>query len=104
MFIASSDYHCKRNKPIKSYRRSNLVRFKDSLSVIDQCFCTVGGAIALGDYVEAGSICFLFTLADWLESRSTDEVETMLFLHITSQRGRAQSRTRFLGPQGPSVV
>ncbi|CAM6093000.1 unnamed protein product [Calypogeia fissa] len=33
----------------------------------------VGGAIALGDYVEAGSICFLFTLADWLESRSSDK-------------------------------
>ncbi|KAL2651823.1 hypothetical protein R1flu_019951 [Riccia fluitans] len=33
----------------------------------------VGGAIALGDYLEAGSIAFLFTLADWLESRSSDK-------------------------------
>jgi hypothetical protein len=34
----------------------------------------VGGAIGLGDYLEAGSIAFLFTLADWLESRSSDKV------------------------------
>jgi copper chaperone CopZ len=34
----------------------------------------VGGAIGLGDYLEAGSIVFLFTLADWLESRSGDKV------------------------------
>ncbi|KAG6547379.1 hypothetical protein Mapa_010827 [Marchantia paleacea] len=33
----------------------------------------VGGAIALGDYLEAGSIAFLFTIADWLESRSSDK-------------------------------
>lgn len=34
----------------------------------------MGGAIGLGDYLEAGSIAFLFTLADWLESRSSDKV------------------------------
>lgn len=34
----------------------------------------MGGAIGLGDYLEAGSIVFLFTLADWLESRSGDKV------------------------------
>lgn len=33
----------------------------------------VAGAISLGDYLEAGSIVFLFTLADWLESRSSDK-------------------------------
>ncbi|CAM6098894.1 unnamed protein product [Calypogeia fissa] len=33
----------------------------------------VGGAIALGDYVEAGSICFLFTISEWLEARSSDK-------------------------------
>ncbi|KAH7293616.1 hypothetical protein KP509_28G033300 [Ceratopteris richardii] len=33
----------------------------------------VAGAIALGDYLEAGSVVFLFTLADWLESRSSDK-------------------------------
>eukprot|EP00250_Pteridium_aquilinum_P021417 c25117_g1_i1 orf=513-2813(+) len=33
----------------------------------------VAGAISLGDYLEAGSIIFLFTLADWLESRSSDK-------------------------------
>ena len=36
----------------------------------------VGGAIGLGDYLEAGSITFLFTLADWLEARSSDKVTT----------------------------
>lgn len=35
---------------------------------------TVGGSIGMGDYLEAGTIVFLFTLADWLESRSTDKV------------------------------
>jgi hypothetical protein len=46
----------------------------------------VGGAIGLGDYLEAGSITFLFTLADWLEARSSDKVTTfevskLLLLH-----------------------
>ncbi|XP_057841250.2 cadmium/zinc-transporting ATPase HMA2 isoform X2 [Cryptomeria japonica] len=33
----------------------------------------VAGAIALGDYVEGATIVFLFTLAEWLESRSADK-------------------------------
>ena len=37
----------------------------------------MGGAIGLGDYLEAGSIAFLFTLADWLESRSSDKVSSL---------------------------
>ena len=44
------------------------------------------GAIALGDYLEAGAIVFLFTLADWLESRSSDKVCTIfccLIHHIS---------------------
>ncbi|KAI5054415.1 hypothetical protein GOP47_0030689, partial [Adiantum capillus-veneris] len=32
----------------------------------------VAGSIALGDYLEAGLIVFLFALAEWLESRSSD--------------------------------
>ena len=32
------------------------------------------GAVALGDYLEAGAIVFLFTFAEWLESRSSDKV------------------------------
>lgn len=43
-------------------------------------FDAVGGAIGLGDYLEAGSIVFLFTLADWLESRSSDKVSCTLNL------------------------
>ena len=46
----------------------------------------VTGAIALGDYLEAGAIVFLFTLADWLESRSSDKVCTIfccLIHHIS---------------------
>ncbi|XP_043712018.1 putative inactive cadmium/zinc-transporting ATPase HMA3 [Telopea speciosissima] len=31
----------------------------------------VGGSIALGDYLEAGSIVFLFTIAEWLESKAS---------------------------------
>ncbi|XP_073390566.1 uncharacterized protein [Physcomitrium patens] len=38
----------------------------------------VGGAIGLGDYLEAGSIAFLFTLADWLESRSSDKARAAI--------------------------
>ena len=50
-----------------------IVRFRDSwLPYVT----AVGGAIGLGDYLEAGSIAFLFTLADWLESRSSDKVST----------------------------
>lgn len=41
---------------------------------IDVSWCAVGGAIALGDYLEAGTIVFLFAFAEWLESRSTDKV------------------------------
>lgn len=33
----------------------------------------VAGAIFLRDYLEAGSVVFLFTLADWLETRSSDK-------------------------------
>ena len=35
------------------------------------------GAVALGDYLEAGAIVFLFTFAEWLESRSSDKVCTI---------------------------
>ncbi|KAJ4964265.1 hypothetical protein NE237_024204 [Protea cynaroides] len=31
----------------------------------------VAGSIALGDYVEAGTIVFLFTIAEWLESKAS---------------------------------
>ena len=34
----------------------------------------VFGAIGLGDYLEAASIVFLFTLAEWLEAKSTNKV------------------------------
>eukprot|EP00262_Sarcandra_glabra_P007339 TRINITY_DN2005_c0_g1_i2.p1 TRINITY_DN2005_c0_g1~~TRINITY_DN2005_c0_g1_i2.p1 ORF type:complete len:195 (+),score=19.02 TRINITY_DN2005_c0_g1_i2:170-754(+) len=34
----------------------------------------VGGTIALKDYWEAGSIVFLFTIAEWLESRASHKV------------------------------
>eukprot|EP00252_Welwitschia_mirabilis_P027486 TRINITY_DN9434_c0_g1_i3.p1 TRINITY_DN9434_c0_g1~~TRINITY_DN9434_c0_g1_i3.p1 ORF type:complete len:215 (+),score=1.26 TRINITY_DN9434_c0_g1_i3:61-705(+) len=37
----------------------------------------VAGSIWLGDYLEAASIVFLFTLAEWLESRSTDKVQLL---------------------------
>lgn len=58
---------------------------KNKMSIIrllDSCLryaIAVGGAIGLGDYLEAGSIAFLFTLADWLESRSSDKVTSFEF-------------------------
>jgi len=39
----------------------------------------VVGTIGLGDYLEGGTIVFLFTLAEWLESRSSDKVTLILF-------------------------
>lgn len=35
---------------------------------------TVSGAIALKDYSEAGFIVFLFTTAEWLETRASHKV------------------------------
>lgn len=36
----------------------------------------MAGSIALKDYWEAGSIVFLFTIAEWLESRAGSKVGT----------------------------
>lgn len=38
----------------------------------------VAGSIALQDYLEAGTIVFLFTLAEWLESRSSDKARAAI--------------------------
>lgn len=38
----------------------------------------VSGAIALQDYLEAGTIVFLFTLAEWLETRSTSKARSAI--------------------------
>ncbi|XP_031500218.1 cadmium/zinc-transporting ATPase HMA3-like [Nymphaea colorata] len=38
----------------------------------------VGGAVGLGDYQEAGTIVFLFTFAEWLESRASDKARDMM--------------------------
>ncbi|KAF3791715.1 Cadmium/zinc-transporting ATPase [Nymphaea thermarum] len=38
----------------------------------------VGGAVALRDYQEAGMIVFLFTFAEWLESRASDKARDMM--------------------------
>ncbi|RWW81603.1 hypothetical protein BHE74_00009990 [Ensete ventricosum] len=35
------------------------------------CLLTVGGAVALRDYSEAAFVVFLFTIAEWLESRAS---------------------------------
>ncbi|KAK1315978.1 Cadmium/zinc-transporting ATPase HMA2 [Acorus calamus] len=38
----------------------------------------VGGAIALKDYLEAGSIVFLFTIAEWLESQASSKATSVM--------------------------
>lgn len=38
----------------------------------------VAGSIGLRDYLEAGTIVFLFTLAEWLESRSSDKARAAI--------------------------
>lgn len=49
----------------------------------DVSWCAVSGAIALGDYVEAGTIVFLFALAEWLESKSTDKVRISSHIYLS---------------------
>jgi Zn2+/Cd2+-exporting ATPase len=43
-------------------------------------FVTVCGAVALGDYSEAGFIVFLFTTAEWLETLASHKVSSPTFL------------------------
>lgn len=48
-------------------------------------YFAVGGSIALKDYWEAGTIVFLFTTAEWLESRACHKVSlTLLKISIFS--------------------
>ena len=41
-------------------------------------FETVVGTIGLWDYLEGGTIVFLFTLDEWIESRLSDKVTLIL--------------------------
>ncbi|KAI5084403.1 hypothetical protein GOP47_0000572 [Adiantum capillus-veneris] len=50
----------------------------------------VAGSIALGDYLEAGLIVFLFALAEWLESRSSDRAR-LAISSVASLAPRVQS-------------
>lgn len=47
----------------------------------------VVGTIGLGDYLEGGTIVFLFTLAEWIESRSSDKAraEISSVMNLASQ-------------------
>ena len=40
---------------------------------------TVLGTLGLGEYLEGVTIVSVFTLAEWLESRSSDKVRLILF-------------------------
>eukprot|EP01018_Ginkgo_biloba_P012432 Gb_30489 [translate_table: standard] len=53
-----------------------LGRFVMDINVL--MVIAVCGTIGLGDYLEAGSIVFLFTLAEWLESRSSDKARAAI--------------------------
>jgi len=44
------------------------------LSDVFAWFLAVAGTIVLRDYTEAGTIVFLFTIAEWLESRASHKV------------------------------
>ena len=39
---------------------------------------TSADTIVLGDYLEGGTIVFMFTLVEWLKSRSIDKVRLIL--------------------------
>ena len=62
----------------KPYRRLGHVGTQFSNLVHWLEFEIVVGTIGLGDYLERGTIVFLFTLAEWLESRSSDKVTLIL--------------------------
>ncbi|XP_077238529.1 putative inactive cadmium/zinc-transporting ATPase HMA3 isoform X1 [Tasmannia lanceolata] len=49
-----------------------------SLDINILMLIAVGGTIAMGDYTEAGSIVFLFTIAEWLESRASHKATTVM--------------------------
>lgn len=44
---------------------------------------TVIGTIVLKDYLEAATIVFLFTIAEWLESRAAHKVSLSLSLSLS---------------------
>ncbi|KAK9097727.1 hypothetical protein Syun_024772 [Stephania yunnanensis] len=48
----------------------------------------VGGSIALGDYWEAGTIVFLFTIAEWLQSRASQKANAVMssLISMTPQK------------------
>ncbi|KAH7352087.1 hypothetical protein KP509_19G029500 [Ceratopteris richardii] len=54
----------------------SLKRFVMDINIL--MLIAVAGSVGLGDYIEAGFIIFLFTLADWLESRSMDKARMAL--------------------------
>ncbi|XP_077236919.1 cadmium/zinc-transporting ATPase HMA2-like isoform X2 [Tasmannia lanceolata] len=49
-----------------------------SLDINILILITVGGTIAMRDYTEAASIVFLFTIAEWLESRASHKAATVM--------------------------
>ncbi|XP_058068305.1 cadmium/zinc-transporting ATPase HMA3 isoform X2 [Magnolia sinica] len=53
-----------------------LRRFTLDINIL--VLIAVGGTIALGDYWEAGSIVFLFTIAEWLESRASHKATAVM--------------------------
>ncbi|XP_002974006.2 putative inactive cadmium/zinc-transporting ATPase HMA3 isoform X2 [Selaginella moellendorffii] len=58
----------------------------------------VGGAIALTDYIEAGSIVFLFTLAEWLEGRSSEQARSALASGLDVPRNAILAETGAMVP------
>ncbi len=54
-------------------RRALRSMRKGSLDINVLMVIAVGGALALGDYVEAASVVWLFEVAEWLEGRSLEK-------------------------------
>jgi len=46
-------------------------------------YLTVAGTIAMKDYLEAGTIVFLFSIAEWLESSASHKVFVYYFSCFT---------------------
>ena len=48
--------------------------------MFDMCMAVVG-TISMNDYMEAGSIVFLFSIAEWLESRASHKVSKRMVMN-----------------------
>ncbi|KAK6945733.1 hypothetical protein RJ641_013277 [Dillenia turbinata] len=62
--------------PIVLRAIASLRNFRLDINIL--VIIAVIGSIAMGDYLEAGTIVFLFTIAEWLESRASHKATSVM--------------------------